>query len=311
MTGPRGMNKYLSERGFSVIRKTMPVTFCLLALAFGNRVYGQGLPERKPPLATPSQYVPSLTFDVASVRQSKPTGYFIVGGENPSNAGILILTNVTLESLIERAYDVQPFQMNGGTAWLDVTTFDVRARCDDATENILTHLNAEQATLEKQHMLQELLADRFKLQVHMVTRELPALSLTVLPGRPNFSRPKANEETADSENESTRSEKRSIYESGDGRLGYEFIAHGASMKSLATELSTELDTTVIDETGLSESYDFTLKFNSSPQNERNRDPALWPPIRDAIQDQLGLKLKPAKAPAEIIYIDHAEMPSEN
>ena len=79
------MNKYLSERGFYVVRKAMPVMFGLLALAFGNRVCGQGLPERKPPLATPSQYVPSLTFDVASVRQSQPTGYFIVGGDKDSS----------------------------------------------------------------------------------------------------------------------------------------------------------------------------------------------------------------------------------
>ena len=58
---------------------------------------------------------------------------------------------------------------------------------------------------------------------------------------------------------------------------------------------------MIDKTGLTGNYDFTLEFDHN-----NRDA-----IYAAVQEQLGLQLVPAKAPVEIIVIDHAERPSEN
>ena len=66
--------------------------------------------------------------------------------------------------------------------------------------------------------------------------------------------------------------------------------------------------TVVDETGLTDKYSFTLKWtpDDTPQSE-----ASGPSLFTAIQEQLGLKLEPQKGPVDAIVIDHIEMPSPN
>ncbi|HYK62189.1 MAG TPA: TIGR03435 family protein, partial [Bryobacteraceae bacterium] len=81
-----------------------------------------------------------------------------------------------------------------------------------------------------------------------------------------------------------------------------------------------LDKPVVDQTGLTEKYDFMLKFTpepgqmmglggAPPQPPDNADAP--PEIFTAIQQQLGLKLESTKAPADVIVIDHIDRPSEN
>jgi uncharacterized protein (TIGR03435 family) len=85
-------------------------------------------------------------------------------------------------------------------------------------------------------------------------------------------------------------------------------------------LTQELGRTVVDETGLKGKYDFTLKWapdDAAAQSETGSNAAgetpdaAGPSIFTAIQEQLGLKLEPAKRPVECLVIDHVEMPSEN
>jgi bla regulator protein blaR1 len=63
---------------------------------------------------------------------------------------------------------------------------------------------------------------------------------------------------------------------------------------------------VVDQTGLKGRYDFTLKWAQEGGGD-SQEPGLF----TAIQEQLGLKLVPAKAPVEVIVVDHVEKPSEN
>lgn len=91
------------------------------------------------------------------------------------------------------------------------------------------------------------------------------------------------------------------------------------MRFLALTLSRQLDRTVIDETGLKGTYEFELKWvpdfpgNSPPATPDQPQPVPQegPSIFTAIEEQLGLKLEPAKGPVEILIIDHAEKASEN
>ncbi len=78
------------------------------------------------------------------------------------------------------------------------------------------------------------------------------------------------------------------------------------MKRLAEVLGQQTDRFVIDNTGLTGEYDFTLEW-ASDLTADSQDPLIF----TAIQEQLGLKLEPAKGPVEVIVIDHAERPSEN
>ena len=65
----------------------------------------------------------------------------------------------------------------------------------------------------------------------------------------------------------------------------------------------------MDQTGLQGRYDFQLKW--SRDESSTADPNALPGLFTAIQEQLGLKLVPVKAPADVIVIDHVERPSAN
>jgi uncharacterized protein (TIGR03435 family) len=65
---------------------------------------------------------------------------------------------------------------------------------------------------------------------------------------------------------------------------------------------------VIDETGLSGTFDFTLDW--VPEFNAPAD-ASGPNFRDGLKEQLGLKLEPKQGPVELLVIDHVEHPSTN
>ena len=79
------------------------------------------------------------------------------------------------------------------------------------------------------------------------------------------------------------------------------------MEQLVTQLSGTLGQPVLDKTGLTGEYDYKLEF--APENAAADADA--PTIFTALQEQLGLKLEPQKAPVEVVVIDRAEKPSEN
>ena len=69
---------------------------------------------------------------------------------------------------------------------------------------------------------------------------------------------------------------------------------------------------VVDKTGLSGLYDWTLHWTpwqdlSSGELSDSKGPSLF----TALQEQLGLKLEPAKGKVEVVVIDHIDSPSEN
>ena len=83
---------------------------------------------------------------------------------------------------------------------------------------------------------------------------------------------------------------------------------------MTQELSRELGRDIIDKTEIKGRYDLTIKW--TPDAGAGTDSAApsadsGPSIFTAVQEQLGLKLEPAKAPVQVLVIDHAEMPSEN
>ena len=86
-----------------------------------------------------------------------------------------------------------------------------------------------------------------------------------------------------------------------------FEAIGAQLSSLPMLLSNEAGRPVVDKTGLTGKYDFTLKY--VPASHTATDETGGASIFTALEEQLGLKLEPAKAPIEVLVIDHLEKPS--
>ena len=118
-------------------------------------------------------------FDVISIHTSNPTPPFSVGSVNPTLAGRFSATNYTAMILIQVAYGVSYTQISEVPEWVHSTRFEIRAVADPAVDERLAKLNDEDAKLEKQRMLQNLLQERFGLKVHTSTRELPAYALVV------------------------------------------------------------------------------------------------------------------------------------
>ena len=228
-----------------------------------------------------------LAFDVASVKISKaPDAVVLMQGgmmdsasgkfRVPSIGGHVNIGNWTLGGCIAAAWDLGAGQLSG-PAWLNSDRYDIIAKTSPQTT---------QADLRL--MLQALLAERFKLATHRETKEVPVYALVAAK-----SGPKLHATT------------------GDQRLPVifapptRFTGQGSTMQGLALALSRPAGRTVIDKTGISGVFDFSLTYSSDSSDDS-------PSIFTAVQEQLGLRLEPDKAQAEVLVVDHVErIPTEN
>jgi bla regulator protein blaR1 len=100
----------------------------------------------------------------------------------------------------------------------------------------------------------------------------------------------------------------------------------STMQKLAENLGTYFDRPILDRTGIKGEFDFTLEYEidlTAPVGDPSADsthPAAklfagpgiaGPALFTALQEELGLKLEPTKAPVEVLVVDHLERPSEN
>jgi uncharacterized protein (TIGR03435 family) len=114
----------------------------------------------------------SSTFEVASVKPAEPQSAGMMrvrmsGGPGTPDPGQLTYTNVSLKNILMNAYAVKGYQLSG-PKWLDSERFDIAAK-------IPIGATKEQFRL----MLQNLLAERFKLTLHHETKDLPMYALVV------------------------------------------------------------------------------------------------------------------------------------
>ena len=198
------------------------------------------------------------------------------------------ITGASLKLIIMNAYDLQDFQIEGAPAWVNSTRFDIHAKMDDPSPPALTpaERDAEQKLIERR--LQSLLADRFQLRAHNGAKEMPAYALVVAKGGPKL----------------TPSTKNTGYTTRQGQL----VCSSMSTDDLASILSAMENRIVLDQTKLTGDYAFTLKWTPDDTTNPNAD---LPGLFTAIQEQLGLKLIPTKAPVQTLIIDHIEAPSSN
>ena len=282
--------------------------------------------------ATPSQAgtqtqdaaTTAFTYEVASIKPNK-SGNNMVRLMLPPNG--LTGTNVTLQMLIKAAYGVEDNQISGVPSWLNSERYDIDAKMDSSVADELRKLSEDQRKLERQRMLQALLADRLKLTVHRETKELPIYALVIAKNGPKLQEAKPGDTYANGikgpDGRSVPGMMRMTMGAG-GKS--ELTVQGQPLASLARLLSGQLHRTVLDQTGLKGIYDYTLQwtpdqgpapmFKGTEGGQPGPDGApppesSGPSIFTAIQEQLGLKLESQKGPVEIIVIDHVEKPSEN
>ena len=280
--------------------------------------------------ATPSQAstqtqdtATAFAYEVASIRPNKSGGNTV---RIMSRRDGLTATGATLKMLIKTAYQVEDHQIAGAPNWFDSEKYDIEAKVDRSVAEELPKLSEDRRALETQRMLQALLADRLKLTLHRETKELPVYELVIVKNGPKLQEAKPGDPSA---SEIKRPDglpagphtMRMSMEGG----ARELTGQGLPVASLVRLLSGQLHRTVLDKTGLTAKYNFTLKWTADQSVPMFRGteggqpaPDTAPPpessgpsLFTAIQEQLGLKLESQKGPVEIIVIDHVEKPSEN
>jgi len=225
------------------------------------------------------------SFEVATIKPADPNelkGNFIIGGHR------IVIENQSVNSLMVFAYAIHQQQIVDGPAWLDTRKYDLVGQAD--VEGVA---NLQQI----QEMLQKLLESRFNLKFHREKRELAIYAITVAKGGPRLAK---SQDTANG----------LPTQSGSGSSGQQVRKFtNNSMSDFALGMQGFLDRPVIDKTGLAGRYNFILRW--TPDELNTNDPNAAPSIFTAVQEQLGLKLEPARGPADVLVIDHVEAPSEN
>lgn len=264
-----------------------------------------GLAQAKPTLPT--------TFEVASIRPTDSMHQIIGIFPTP---GRFEARNVRLQDLIGYAY--HPTQLEGMPSWARSRRYIIQA----VMPSDMPHLPRRQLFQLQNEMLRSLLANRFRLKVHWATKLLPVYELVVAKGGPKMKL------------KNDADYIRAHHAPGPGswtRFGVgSYSALGNSSGDIAAYLTPIVKRKVIDKTGLTGLYDFDLTwtpwrsdgsstaggsgFGGDEANAAGMVPApdfSGLSIFTAIREQLGLKLKPAKAPVRVLVIDHVEPPTPN
>jgi uncharacterized protein (TIGR03435 family) len=176
----------------------------------------------------------------------------------------------------------------GAPSWVNEVRYSIEAKVSGEDVAAYAKLDKQERSL----MLQALLADHFATRSHRETRVLPVYVLMVAKGGSKLKESRPGE-----------SAKGTMW-SNQGEIS----ALASSLESLPALLTGEVDRPVVDKTGLTGNYDFTLRFAPGLSAGLNSDAAS---IFTALEEQLGLKLEPSKAPLEVLVIDHIEKPTGN
>ena len=256
---------------------------------------------------------PKPTFEVASIKPATPLGPMGMrvnrkGGPGTADPGMYTCENCPLSWVVSEAYELMPFEF-APPDWLENVRFDFLAKVPTGTTKEAFRL-----------MLQNLLADRFKLAVHRDKKAMNVYELTVAKNGPKFleALPK---ETAVENAPPAKLER--------DRDGFPILAAGTTMAVIpgharmrsdgqtmawfARMLAGQLHGPVIDATGLKAKYDFVVSWSfgeNSPPAGGSLEPAVGEPylpaLISAVQSQLGLKLEEKKGQADVLVVDHME-----
>jgi uncharacterized protein (TIGR03435 family) len=266
-----------------------------------------------------AQSAPTATFEyeVASIKPNKSdsgSSRFMFSPDSIS------ATNVSLRLLFRNAYGVQDHQLAGLPSWIDSEKYDVEAKMDPSVADQLGKLRPDEYSAARQSMLQALLADRLKLTVRRESKDLPIYALVVAKNGPKLLEAKPGDSYSSGIKGPNGAAGTNTFRMARGEL----TGQGVPMTDVVRLLTQQLHRSVVDKTGLTGKYDFTLKWTPDDNQvlfKENAGPAptdnaatsdsSGPSIFTAIQEQLGLKLEQQKGPVEIIVVDHVEKPSAN
>jgi uncharacterized protein (TIGR03435 family) len=262
---------------------------------------------------------PLPSYDVAIIKPADPNNQF---------------SGRTLRKFIASAYGVpipwgvpggafEGSQVVGGPAWIDKDRYDIHGKASDEQREAMQKMSRDDRRAQTEMMDQSLLADRFHLKVHFETREMSVFELVPAKGGLKITSVDPPPTGAESK----------PYKWGDplppGMNTLQVMGNGVSilnaraitMEQLTNALRGQSPDVagrpIIDMTGFKGNFDVKdLRFIGiappeiahSPGNATEPDA---PSLQQALQDQLGMKLVPAKGQVEVVVIDSIDRPTEN
>jgi uncharacterized protein (TIGR03435 family) len=261
----------------------------------------------------------SMQFDVASIREDngpfEPPTFALSADDWFREPNGRFHADFPVEAYISFAYKLwvtgeqRDLMLAHAPAWVKTVRYKIEATAP-------LHATKDQYRL----MMQSLLAERFGLKVHYENREMPVLEMTLLkPGQPGPKLiPHARGLDCDAKPTADTFPQ----------FCYGYVATpkdgGALLGSRATSLKQigdflgsigestgETGRPVVDRTGLTGLWDFTVWAQGPWQKAESDATQQVPTMLEAIRDQLGLRLKPAKDTIPVLIVDHVDRPSEN
>jgi len=309
-------------------RKSVLATAAALMLAipvgFGL-LHGQsGPPSPEMSLQSSAETEALPKYEVATIKPSSSSDGRRMMMMTPDGTS---MHGVQVQLLLQQAFDAESDRILGAPAWVKSSQYDIEAKVSPEDAPKMGELKAEQ----RREMLLPLLEERFNLKYHHETRELPTYALVVAKSGPKLteSKPGSPVPPRDAANANPKSDgppkdpigNRGMMTMNPGHLE----AHGGGIFFLSHALSAVVGRTVIDKTGLTGTYDFTLQWTPDdaampmaggggqggpPRGDMPAD-AGGPSLFTALEEQLGLKLESQKGTVDVIVIDHIDAPSEN
>src|SRR5688500_3803903 len=242
-----------------------------------------------------------LAFDAVSVKENRTVSQDgIISG---ATAGRFTVTNSSVASMIRYAYRLRDYQLIDVPDWASSTPYDVVATYPQNT--------AAPSDEQVRRMLQTMLADRFGLQTHRETRQLPAYELRLARGDGRLG-PQLVLSTLDCDKQPPQATGRGGFPICQSFQNRSLISgRGGRLDGLATALEAMVRQEVFDRTGLTGRYDFTMRWEGARGSAEQATVEEIAAMMTALQDQLGLKLEATRAPEDVVVVDAVRRPTAN
>jgi uncharacterized protein (TIGR03435 family) len=313
--------------------RSQSLAACIFFAAHGLASQASAPPA---PAQKPSAQLP--TFDVVSIKTHKDEGMMMRIGISATPDGFQA-DGAPLNMLIRQAFGLSDDRILNEPDWAKSSRFDIAAKVIPEDAPKLKLLNPQ----ERFAMILPVLEDRFGLKFHHETKDLQVYALMVAKSGSKLKESAPADSGADSPPPPGASgTPGGAGSSGPGpgggnpprgprtlmrmsQQGMTLDAHGSSMAYLSQLISQQIGATVIDKTGLTGKYDFTLMFmpdsmnmgpmmrppGAGPEGGAESQEPVGPSLFTAVQEQLGLKLDAQKQPVDVIVIDQIEQPTAN
>jgi uncharacterized protein (TIGR03435 family) len=244
-----------------------------------------------------------VEFDVVSIKRSPSDA----SGNSLQTLpdGSFIMRNGTIRSILLAASPVPTREVEGYPPWVESERYDLMAKAPAGSTRQQTN-----------QMMQRMFADRMKLTGHVEQRERNGFAL-VLARSDGRLGPQLAPSTLDCLAPRTAGPPTGPpTEPPETRCGGTFggnriVSGGIMMDQLVPSLAGLAGGQVVNRTGLPGFYALTLRWASRRPTNADAPPDDLPEFFTAIEEQLGLKLRPEKLTLPVFVVHSIERPSEN